>query len=673
MSFELVSEYQPAGDQPAAIQTLTSGLRSGKPFQVLLGVTGSGKTFTIANAIAQVNRPVLVLAHNKTLAAQLCAEFREFFPNNAVEYFISYYDYYQPEAYIPSRDIYIEKEADINEEIERLRHSATRSLLMRRDVIIVASVSCIYGLGLPEDYIRGVIFLRVGDVVSRRDLLLKLERVQYERNDVELKRGRYRVKGDVIDIFPSWEENLVRLEFFGEELERIFVVHPVSGEVLSEKTEIDIYPATHYVVHGDLNFALGNIRAEMEEQVAKFTKEDKLLEARRLEQRTRYDIEMMAEMGYCKGIENYSRHLSGRGAGDPPGVLLDFFPDDFITVIDESHVTIPQVRGMFNGDRARKQALVEYGFRLPSAMDNRPLRFEEFEKKIGQTICVSATPGDYELQRCKKPDAQLRQVGGAPSIWQGYDVVEQIIRPTGLLDPDVILRKTAQQVDDLLTEIQARIAVGERTLITTLTKQMSEDLTDFLAEKGVKVRYLHSEIDALERIDILHDLRVGRFDVLVGVNLLREGLDLPEVSLVAIMDADKEGFLRNERSLIQTMGRAARNVNGKVILYADKITDSMTRAVNETNRRRKIQQAFNEAHGIVPKTVLKKVTDIRDEDRKMLKELKEEKENVSPEKLPGLIKKLEKDMHEAAKNLEFELAAVLRDQIEKLKQMDLGL
>ncbi len=648
MTFELVSEFAPAGDQPKAINSLVDGLNSGKTGQVLLGVTGSGKTFTIANVIEQVQRPTLVIAHNKTLAAQLCSEFREFFPNNAVEYFVSYYDYYQPEAYVPHRDVYIEKEADINEEIERLRHRATHALLTRRDTIIVASVSCIYGLGMPEDYLAGVIFLKVGQTVARKRLLLDLHKIQYERNDVELKRGRYRVKGDVIDIYPSWEEVLLRLEFFGDTLEKIKIVHPVSGKILEELPGFDLFPATHYVVNQSLDRATHDIEVELLQRLEELEKEGKLLEARRLEQRTRYDLEMMREMGYCKGIENYSRHISNRAAGDPGGVLLDFFPKDFLTIIDESHATIPQIRGMYAGDQSRKQVLIDYGFRLPSSKDNRPLTFQEFEARVGQSIYVSATPSEYE---------------------RPFDVIEQIIRPTGLVDPEVDMKPTANQIDDLLMEINARIANKERVLVTTLTKQMAEDLCQFLEKKGIKVRYLHSDIKALDRIDILHDLRAGKFDVLIGVNLLREGLDLPEVSLVAIMDADKEGFLRNERSLIQTIGRAARNVNGRVILYGDRLTDSIRKATNETNRRRAIQLAYNKKHGITPQTIIKKITDIREEDRKTLQEAQDIKKSVNPEKLPKLISKLEADMRRAAKNLEFELAAVLRDQIKELEEI----
>ncbi len=712
MAFELISDFSPSGDQPQAIGKLVEGLNGGKPHQVLLGVTGSGKTFTIANAIQEVQRPALVIAHNKTLAAQLCAEFRAFFPNNVVEYFISYYDYYQPEAYIASRDVYIEKEADINQEIERLRHSATRALLTRRDVIIVASVSCIYGLGSPEEYLRGAIQLDVGKSYPRRKLLLDLEAIQYERNDIELIRGRYRVKGDAIDIFPAWSEHLVRLEFFGDELERVSDVHPVSGEVIRWFQDALLFPATHYVVGDALDRPLKAIRAELEDRVLELKAAGKLVEAQRLEQRTRYDLEMMAEMGACKGIENYSRHLDGRAPGEPPSVLLDFFPKDFVTIVDESHVTIPQIRGMYAGDRSRKTVLVAHGFRLPSAMDNRPLKFEEFEGRIGQCIHVSATPGGYELEKVRwsasgsdcpsegssepaslplvRPsegqsgDKQTRGgvgssggdvvVGdGGGAVWSGFDIVEQIIRPTGLLDPRVEIRSTEGQIDHLMDEIQVCLGRNERVLVTTLTKKMSEELTDFLDRNGVKVRYLHSEIDALTRVDILRSLRLGEFDVLVGVNLLREGLDLPEVSLVAIMDADKEGFLRNERSLIQTMGRAARNANGRVVLYADKMTDSLKRAVAETQRRRTIQAAYNAEHGITPTTIIKKVQSIREPELAVVQQtLDAIEQDVAPEELPGRIMALEKQMQAASDRLEFELAAVLRDEIERLAELEQG-
>lgn len=638
----------------------------GKEWQVLLGVTGSGKTFTVANVIQQLNRPVLVIAHNKTLAAQLCSEFREFFPENPVEFFISYYDYYQPEAYVPSRDIYIEKESDINEEIERLRHKATRSVISSNQVIVVASVSCIYGLGLPEDYAKGVISVKVGEDYPRRKFLLALEGVQYERNDIELKQGRYRVSGDIFDIFPSWEERVLRLEFFGDELERISFIHPITKKTLVEMTEFELFPATHYVVNRNLDDAIDRIAKELKVQLADFKEKGMLVEAQRLEQRTHFDIDMMQEMGYCKGIENYSRHISGRPAGDPGGVLLDFFSGDFITIIDESHATLPQVRGMYKGDRARKINLVDYGFRLPSAIDNRPLNFEEFQSKIGQVLCVSATPGDFELDKVKIVD-EVQEFVDADKHWAQFELAMQVIRPTGLLDPEVILRKSKHQIDDLLIRIDERVQNKERVFVTTLTKKMAEDVAAFLENKGIKVRYLHSDIKALDRVDLLHDLRLGKYDVLVGVNLLREGLDIPEVSLVAIFDADKEGFLRNERSLIQTMGRAARNVRGQVVLYADKLTRSMKFAIDETNRRRQIQMAHNEKHGIKPQTIIKKITSIRAEDRKEVEYIEEKVKNTSPKELPKLIRRMEKDMQKAAKNLEFELAAVLRDEIEKLK------
>ncbi len=662
MSFELVSNYQPSGDQPQAIQQLVNGVKQNKRDQVLLGVTGSGKTFTMANVITKCNLPTLVLAHNKTLAAQLCSELKTFFPNNAVEYFISYYDYYQPEAYVSARDIYIEKEAQINEEIERLRHAATRSLLTRSDVIIVASVSCIYGLGTPEDYLKGVLSLNVGDQIGRRELMIKLTDIYFERNDIELRRGRFRVKGDVIDVFPSWDETAVRIELFGDDIESITQLHPVSGDVLAQLSRIDIFPASHYVVSGGLEEPLAAIKKELDDQIAIFTKKGLLVEAQRLKQRTMYDIEMMQEMGYCKGIENYSRHLSGKQAGEAPGVLIDFFPDDFLLIIDESHVTVPQIGGMYKGDRSRKQTLVDYGFRLPSALDNRPLTFNEFESKIKRVIYTTATPGNYELAKVAIPEP----IGD--STTNKYDVVEQVIRPTGLLDPVIICRETHEQMNHLLSEISNRIRKKERVLVTTVTKQLSEDIADFLSNKDIKVMYLHSDIASLERIDILRDLRLGKFDVLVGVNLLREGLDLPEVSLVAILDADKEGFLRNERSLIQTMGRAARHPDGTVILYADKVTASMKVAMDETNRRRKKQMDYNTKNGIVPTPIVKAINDIRDEHRQLFDDVKKlESESTDPKSQIALIERLEKEMHQAAENLEFELAAVLRDKIDSLK------
>ncbi|MCP4050187.1 MAG: excinuclease ABC subunit UvrB [bacterium] len=656
-SFKLISEYSPKGDQPAAIAALNTGITQNKKHQILLGVTGSGKTFTIANVIANVNKPALVIAHNKTLAAQLCSEFRELFPDNAVEYFVSYYDYYQPEAYIPSRDVYIEKEADINDEIERLRHSATRSLLTRRDVIIVASVSCIYGLGTPEDYAKGILKLNTGSIINRHKLLMEFERIRYERNDFELLRNRYRIKGDTIDIFPSWEENIVRLEFFGDELEQIKFIHPVTNTTLEEIDRIFIFPATHYLINENNDRAIKEIQEELNEHLKTLNRNGKIVEAKRIEQRTGYDMEMIREIGYCKGIENYSRVLSNRLPGEAPGVLLDFFPDDYLTIIDESHATIPQIRGMHAGDYSRKKMLIEHGFRLPSAIDNRPLKFDEFESSCKQIIYVSATPGPYEVEKSKIDD-------------KNYNIVEQLIRPTGLIDPEVVIKSTKNQIDDLLSEVSKRVDLKERTLITTITKKLAEELCNYLDEKDIKATYLHSEIRALDRIDILHHLRTGKFDVLVGVNLLREGLDLPEVSLVAIMDADKEGFLRNERSLIQTIGRAARNINGKVILYADSVTKSIERAVTETNRRRKIQIAYNKKHNITPRTITKKIVDIRQEDREKVLRIEKEKNRVSPDKLPSFIAKLTKDMNTASKNLEFELAAVIRDQIKEIQNLE---
>ncbi|RAP31839.1 excinuclease ABC subunit B [Candidatus Marinamargulisbacteria bacterium SCGC AG-414-C22] len=664
-SFKLKSDFKPAGDQPEAIEKLTAGLKQNKKHQVLLGATGSGKTFTIANVIQNINKPTLIMAHNKTLAAQLCSEFQHFFPDNAVEYFISYYDYYQPEAYIASRDAYIEKEADINEEIERLRHRATRSLLLRNDVIIVASVSCIYGLGLPEDYLRGVIDLKQGTEIKRSTLLHQLEQVQYERNDFEIIPGRYRIKGETIDIYPSWEEHLYRLEFFGDELEEIRIIHPITHELISKETEIKLFPATHYVVNQDKKQAIKNIREELKERLTELEKNNQPVEAHRLKQRTHYDLEMMEEMGYCKGIENYSRHLSYRKPGEAPGVLIDFFPDDFLCIVDESHVTIPQIGGMYKGDQSRKQSLVDYGFRLPSAKDNRPLQFHEFENKIKNCIYVSATPGQYELNKTTLTTPPAPEIL-SQNKWAAYDLTEQIIRPTGLIDPTITIKPTDSQINDVLAQIKERVAKEERVLVTTLTKQMSEDLTEFIEAQNIKVQYLHSDIGALERVDILRDLRIGKYDVLIGVNLLREGLDLPEVSLVIILDADKEGFLRNERSLIQTMGRAARHVNGTVILYADKLTNSMQQAINETNRRRNIQVAFNKKHNIIPQSVSKKIADIRDETREVL--TKVNTPSTSPENDLKLIKQLEKEMKTAAANLEFECAAVLRDHINKLKE-----
>jgi excinuclease ABC subunit B len=653
-TFQLASEYQPRGDQPQAISRLVEGIHAGKRHQTLLGATGTGKTFTMANVIAQVNKPTLVIAHNKTLAGQLCSELKEFFPHNAVEYFVSYYDYYQPEAYIPHSDTYIEKDASTNDEIDKLRHSATSALFERSDVIIVASVSCIYGLGSPTEYRDLVLSLRVGMEKDRDQVLRKLVDIQYNRNDINFIRGTFRVRGDVLEIFPaSHSEQAVRVEFFGDEIERITEINVLTGEIIGEREHIAIFPASHYVTSSQtMQRALKSIEAELEERLKELHEAGKLLEAQRLEQRTRYDLEMMREMGFCSGIENYSRHLTGRPPGYPPYTLLDFFPDDFLIIVDESHVTLPQLRGMYNGDRARKEVLVEHGFRLPSAVDNRPLRFEEFEERIKQIVYVSATPGPYELEHSP-------------------EMVEQIIRPTGLLDPEIDVRPIKGQIDDLIGEINRRIAKDQRVLVTTLTKKMAEDLTDYLKELGIKVRYLHSDIKTLERLQILRDLRLGVFHVLVGINLLREGLDLPEVSLVAILDADKEGFLRAERSLIQTIGRAARNAEGRVIMYADKITPSMRVAIDETMRRRKIQMAYNEAHGITPQTIKKAVRDVIEATR-----VAEEKADYILDdkilKLSGherkeTILRLEREMKEAAKKLQFERAAHLRDLIVELK------
>lgn len=652
-TFQLVSAYKPQGDQPKAIAKLVEGIQQGKKHQTLLGATGTGKTFTISNVIQQVNKPTLVIAHNKTLAGQLYSEFKQFFPNNAVEYFVSYYDYYQPEAYVPQTDTYIEKDASINDEIDKLRHSATSALFERRDVIIIASVSCIYGLGSPEEYRELVVSLRVGMEIERDHLLRRLVDIQYERNDIDFRRGTFRVRGDVVEIFPaSRDEHCIRIEFFGDEIERIREVDALTGHVMAEREHVAIFPASHFVTREEkMKLAIENIEKELEERLHELREQGKLLEAQRLEQRTRYDIEMMKEMGFCSGIENYSRHLTLRPPGSTPYTLLDYFPDDFLIVIDESHVTLPQIRGMYNGDKARKEVLVEHGFRLPSALDNRPLTFEEFEQKVNQVIYVSATPGPYELEHCP-------------------EVVEQIIRPTGLLDPTIDVRPIAGQIDDLVDEIQKRIARKERTLVTTLTKKMAEDLTDYLKDIGIQVAYLHSEIKTLERIEIIRDLRLGKYDVLVGINLLREGLDIPEVSLVAILDADKEGFLRSERSLIQTIGRAARNANGHVIMYADTITKSMEIAINETKRRRAIQEAYNREHGIVPKTIQKDVPDvIRATFAAEEKETYETKDvrHLSKEERLALIAQLEQEMKEAAKALHFERAAELRDLILQLK------
>lgn len=644
--FELVAPYSPTGDQPAAIETLANGVNSGLDAQTLLGVTGSGKTFTMANIIAKTNKPTLVLAHNKTLAAQLCSEFKEFFPNNAVEYFVSYYDYYQPEAYIPQTDTFIEKDASINDEIDKLRHSATAALFERRDVIIVASVSCIYGLGDPDDYKNLMLSLRVGSERDRDEILKRLVEIQYERNDIAFSRNKFRVRGDVLEIFPSNNnEKAIRVEFFGDEIERIAEIDAITGEVTALRNHVVIFPASHYVTTKDkMNRAIKSIETELEERIKYFKDNDMLIEAQRIEQRTRYDLEMLAEIGFCQGIENYSRHISGRAAGSSPFTLLDYFPDDFLMFIDESHVTVSQVRAMYNGDRARKDTLVNYGFRLPSAYDNRPLNFEEFEKRINQVIFTSATPADYEAEHSKL-------------------TAEQIIRPTGLLDPEIIVRPISGQIDDLIEEINKRTAKNQRTLVTTLTKRMAEDLTDYLKETGIKVRYMHSEIKTIERTEIIRDLRIGEFDCLVGINLLREGLDIPEVSLVAILDADKEGFLRSERSLIQTIGRAARNSEGIVIMYADNITDSMRKAIDETQRRRQLQQKYNEEHGIVPKTIEKGIRDIIEATA-----APETPEAATAEPIENLIARLEADMLTAADNLEFEKAAELRDRIRELKR-----
>ena len=652
--FEVVSEYQPAGDQPEAIAALSRGLEMGLDEQTLLGVTGSGKTFTMAKIIEQVQRPTLVLAHNKTLAAQLCAEFREFFPNNAVEYFVSYYDYYQPEAYIPHTDTFIEKDSAINEEIDRLRLSATASLLERRDVIVVSSVSCIYGLGEPEDFAQMMVSLRVGAQIERDELLKKLVAIRYERNDIAFERNMFRVRGDTVEVWPAyWKDTAIRVEFFGDEIDRISEINVVTGSPIRRLNNIPIWPATHYVTPKEkMDAAIQEIYKELEERVAFFEGEGKLVEAQRLKQRTMYDVEMMQELGYCSGIENYSRVIEGRPVGSPPHTLLDYFPKDFVLFIDESHVTLPQVRAMYNGDRARKTTLVDYGFRLPCAFDNRPLKFEEFEKRLNQVVYVSATPGEYERTRSGQ-------------------IVEQVIRPTGLLDPRIEVRPVEGQIDDLIGEINQRTQRSERVLVTTLTKRMAEDLTAYLQNAGIKVRYMHHDIDTIERMEIIRDLRLGTFDVLVGINLLREGLDLPEVSLVAILDADKEGFLRSETSLIQTIGRAARNADGMVVMYADTITPSMRRAIDETERRREKQDAFNKAHGIVPRTVIKSVRE--------LLEISATAEDVASNQRQGRVKamtrqeksaeiaRLEKAMKEAAKMLEFELAATLRDQIIELR------
>ena len=650
--FEVVSEYKPSGDQPQAIAALAEGIENGLKEQVLLGVTGSGKTFTMAKVIEQVQRPTLVLAHNKTLAAQLCAEFKEFFPNNAVEYFVSYYDYYQPEAYIPHTDTYIAKDASTNDEIDRLRLSATCALLERRDVIVVSSVSCIYGLGEPDDFANLVVSLRVGAEWDRDELLRRLVEIRYERNDIAFERNMFRVRGDTVEIYPAYyRDRAIRVEFFGDEIDRISDFNPVTGSVNRVLNHVAIYPASHYVTTKDkMDRAILEIRRELDDQVKYFTDNNQLVEAQRLRQRTEYDMEMMAELGYCSGIENYSRIISDRPAGSAPMTLLDFFPDDFLLFVDESHVTLPQVRAMYNGDHARKDSLVKYGFRLPCAYDNRPLKFEEFEERIGQAVFVSATPGPYERERADQ-------------------VVEQVIRPTGLLDPRVEVRPVTGQIDDLMDEIRARAARDERVLVTTLTKKMAEDLTEYLKNAGIRVRYMHSDVQTIERMEIIRSLRLGEFDVLVGINLLREGLDLPEVSLVAILDADKEGFLRSETSLIQTIGRAARNADGLVIMYADEITPSMRAAIDETERRRSIQDAYNQEHGIVPKTIIKGVREILEISKTAEEDTlrAHKKRKLTEQERAAEIAKLEKEMREASKMLEFEYAAVLRDRIIELR------
>lgn len=647
--FKLVSDYRPTGDQPQAIEQLVNSIKAGNREQTLLGVTGSGKTFTMANVIAELNRPTLVLAHNKTLAAQLCEEFRSFFPDNAVEYFVSYYDYYQPEAYVPTTDTYIEKDSAINDEIDKLRHSATLALSERRDVIIVASVSCIYSLGNPIDYRNMVISLRPGMERSRDDLLKKLVELQYDRNDIDFSRNKFRVRGDVVEIFPAYSsESVIRVEFFGDEIDRISEINPLTGELKANLRHAAIYPASHYIVPREkIEIAIKEIESEMQERVEFFKARGKLIEAQRIEERTKYDMEMLREIGFCRGIENYSRVLSGRKPGSVPYTLLNYFPEDYLLFVDESHVMLPQVRGMYGGDRGRKENLVEFGFRLPSAYDNRPLNFDEFYGRIHQAVFVSATPGDFELEKSAV-------------------VVEQVIRPTGLLDPEISVRPVEGQMDDLISEINLRVEKGQRTLVTTLTKKMAEDLTEYFTTMGIKVRYMHHDIDTVERMEIIRDLRLGEFDVLVGINLLREGLDIPEVSLVAILDADKEGFLRSERSLIQTIGRAARNAEGKVIMYADCVTDSMEKAITETERRRGIQMKYNEEHGIVPQTIIKKVSDIIEISSKTEEKLRSKTKMTKAER-EKLIAQLTKEMKAAAKLLEFEHAAYLRDRIKELQ------
>ena len=661
--FHLQAPFQPTGDQPQAIAQLTSHLQAGSRYQTLLGATGTGKTFSVAAVIEKIGKPTLVLAHNKTLAAQLCNELREFFPNNAVEYFVSYYDYYQPEAYIPVTDTYIEKSAAINDEIDMLRHSATRSLFERRDVVVVASISCIYGLGMPAKYLKASIPLRVGKEVDQRQLLRDLASVQYSRNDIDMGRGRFRVKGDVLEIGPAYEDRIIRVEFFGDEIDAIRYVDPVTGAILQSLEALNVYPARHFVTPDDrLEEACEAIEEELRQRLEELEKAGSLLEAQRLEQRTRYDLELLREVGYCNGVENYSRHLAGRNAGESPECLIDYFPKDWLLVVDESHVSVPQIRGMYNGDQARKKVLIEHGFRLPSAADNRPLKSEEFWAKMNQCIFVSATPGDWEIEQSEGR------------------VVEQVIRPTGVIDPEIFVRPTEGQIDDLLGEIKDRVDKQERTLVTTLTKRMAEDLTEYLQERGIKVRYLHSEIQSIERIEILQALREGDFDVLIGVNLLREGLDLPEVSLVAILDADKEGFLRAARSLIQTIGRAARHVRGQAIMYADNLTDSMIKAIDETERRRGIQLAYNRMHGITPQPIIKKsgnsILAFLEVSRRLnaqqLEEVYEQADDLSLEQIPDLITQLEAQMKEAAKKLEFEEAAKYRDRIKHLRDKLLG-
>jgi excinuclease ABC subunit B len=661
--FEVHSDFSPAGDQPNAVAALSEGVRRGDRFQTLLGITGSGKSATIAWTIEQVQRPTLVIAPNKSLAAQLANEFREFFPDNRVEYFVSYYDYYQPEAYLPSSDTYIEKDSSINDEIDRLRHSTTASLLTRRDVIVVASVSCIYGLGSPEEYSNRILHLQVGEEQDQRAVLRRLVDMQYERNDMNLVRGKFRVRGDTIEIHPAYEEHVVQVQLFGDEIERMVTIDPLTGEQLADVADLVIFPATHYVAGDErMKRAIGQIESELQERLAWFESQGKLLEAQRLRMRTQYDLEMLAEVGSCSGIENYSRHIDGRAPGQAPHTLIDFFPDDYLLVIDESHVTVPQLHGQYEGDRSRKETLVEHGFRLPSAADNRPLRFDEFYQKVNQCVFLSATPSPYEIQ-------------------QSTHVVEQIVRPTGLVDPDVVIKPTKGQIDDLIEQINTRVEQGDRVLVTTLTKKMAEDLTDYLLEMGLRVRYLHSNVDTIQRIEILRDLRLGEFDVLVGINLLREGLDLPEVSLVAILDADKEGFLRSETSLIQTIGRAARNVNGQVTMYADNITDSMQRAIFETHRRRALQQAYNVEHGIDPQTIRKAVTDIlavlrgtegtaipgRDKRSRRRDRPRSDFAELPHDELARLVLTLEEEMREASAELRFEYAAKLRDEINDLK------